>query len=475
MDIYNKILEHSVSNPQHLAFVQYGKLLSKTISYRAFIIKVNKYAGILTANNIKRNDYVIIDLKKKIDSYAAFVALLKIGADIGIFNENINNSVMPKAIVASGLNSEFIKTFKGTRCKFSTSKLNFGFINLNSNKQHVAIETSSYSEPAFEYVYSNKHNIKFDVEISHNVFIDSYNKTYLKKRLNINSKVYAIKRRDIIANLVLGVTTILTDAKVNKLFELIRKGKIDSLIIYTSIAKDLSNIAHRKKTQLPGLLNLFLIDNSVKFNFINLFKIYAQNCEIFLNFSIFGVFISEIDLSDISDSDYQKTYQGSGVIAGYDIRDDAIKLFELDNGFMEIILKAEEFKATNQLYEPVYIDGKEWMRTGKLGKFDEYGRLWYLGDKIDTIDVDGRTILKYCVEEAANAHEQIHKAVLLENYNTRILFVEPVSNKYKQDLGDIKHEINNLFECNLVQQLKVGKIPLKKNNPMHIDFTKIFK
>ncbi|MBN9542634.1 MAG: hypothetical protein J0G32_02415, partial [Alphaproteobacteria bacterium] len=193
---------------------------------------------------------------------------------------------------------------------------------------------------------------------------------------------------------------------------------------------------------------------------------------------IFDIIVTELDISEISDAEYARTYQGKGVLVGYDVRKASIKINNSRSDFTvgEILLNLPDTSVKSQLHNNlIEVDGKTWIKTGKAGYIDNLGRLWYTGDYANTVKVDEKEIFIFAVEESVNANPYVAKAAFVVNNNTRVLYVELTNPRHVSHTEEIKLEANNNFGCNIVQQIKVGKIPMSKHNPMHIDYQKIIK
>lgn len=81
-----------------------------------------------------------------------------------------------------------------------------------------------------------------------------------------------------------------------------------------------------------------------------------------------------------------------------------------------------------------------WHRIGDVGRFDDKGRLWYLGRKVHAVSTAGGTMYTVCCEAIFNRHPAVRRSALVgigpRGRQTPVIVVEPEDNADSATLRD---------------------------------------
>jgi len=200
--------------------------------------------------------------------------------------------------------------------------------------------------------------------------------------------------------------------------------------------------------------------------------------------------IAEIVFSQISENDFTRMSAGKGLLAGSVV--EAVRCHIIKDSWGiphthmtqktfsslqvaknvpgEIVVHGDHVLKTyldgvGDLENKFAVDGEIWHRTGDLGYFDTFGRLWLLGRCSAVICDESGELYPFAVEAAAMQYEDVFRAAMCGVNGKRILVLES-----SRSLKSLKKILESVIEQFNITHLLIQKIPMDKRHNAKIDY-----
>ena len=463
MNVMASFLDHARRNGSKLAVID-GQ--GNNIDFAGLAKRAEHLGNQWTNQGIKPGDRVLLAMPLGIDLYAAIAGLWYIGATIVLPEPALGlkgvkhavNIAAPTAFLGTGifrLIGTFLPALRKIKTKLAFKELTHGNAKLfDANKDH----------PALISFTSGSTGIPKAIVRSQGFLLAQNN--CLAPLLSSNND----DERDlvafpvfVIANLGLGITSVLPNWKLSKQAEanpeIIKQQiflqKITRVLVPPSICDKLAVI-----TDPPSIRTIFTGGGPVFPDML------SKLTETFPDTDIVSVYgsteaepIAHSHVSDLTPMHWQGMREGQGLYVGIPISDISLKI--VDNEILVTGLHVNKGYLNGQGDQDnkVKIDGEIWHRTGDAGAVDNDGGIWLWGRH----GVTAGEFFPFQIETAARQWPGVKKAALIPNSEPVSLVLEgnePEQGSWLElarKIGDIKI-------------LKLARIPLDKRHQSKIDY-----
>lgn len=468
----------------------------RQLDYEQLYNMVSNFKRYLEESGIKKEQKILILVPMSIELYITLLAIWAIGAipsfmDVGFIKSGMKRNEFNDINAIIGTNKYIVYSNINKNLKKLETKINVNIIKTLQYNEKLEIEEIKKDFPGI-LTYTSGTTGKPKVAERTHEFLKAQGEI-LEKSLNYEKTDIEISTIPIftLSNINVGITTIIADAKFSNL------GKSNPKKIINQIVKNKAN----RIMAAPGLLNVIInycIKNGIMLESIK--KIFTGGGAIFIDFlekmkkvfpnseivTLYGSTeaepIAELNIKTISKKDIERIKDGYGILAGNIVGVDECKIIK--TGQKEIgLLTMQQFEelqtdgigeitVTGKNVLKGYVNGlgdkenkfsveeKRFHRTGDMGIFDEYGRLWLRGRIKEPY---------FNIEAALHAKFDIGKTAVLKN-NEKIILILERKNKIPEI--DIKKAIT--FEK--IDEIRyVKRIPVDKRHSTKVDYNELRK
>ncbi len=436
--------EQALKTPEQTAMIEYKLGRARAITYKIMRKKVLDQAKLLKRRGVGKGDMVLIMQSMSSELYINLLAVLRVGGVCLFADPSISKSVFfsmikmlrPKMVLSRFMPEIYFKSYKGS-VDIIPVKL-----------KDAALLTFTSGTTGQPKVIKRTHGFLHE-QLS-----------VLKETLNVEAGEREITTLPmfVLLNLACGATTILPNGSLSQPAKL----NINSLI---------KTIIEQRATRIlcspPILENLLLFNKenpvvleSIKFLHTGGGAVSLRNLkdlpEVLPNAKIKVVYgsseaepISVLDLDDVSLIDLNKSGHGAGVLVGSPVNGITLSIDPVDNPI-----------ATNNMGE-IIVSGSHVLggtcRTGDIGYFDEYGRIWLVGRKSKTI-CDTTTSLS--LETACAYIEGVARAACFKVGDKSYLYV-----KLMPGVKEVPDSVYAFAQMHNIDELRVrSEIPLDRRH-----------
>lgn len=488
-NLSSKLVENYKNMPGKICLIQ----KNKKVTYRELYERVSNFKKYLEANGIKKGQKILILVPMSIELYVSLLAVWAIGAipcfmDAGFIKSGIYKNDFDDINAIIGITKYIMYSNINKNLRKLKVKIN---VNKTEKKLYDKLEISEIEEdyPAILTYTSGTTGKPKIAERTHKFL--KYQSEILEKTINYENTDIEISSVPIFAlsNINVGITTVITDGKFSnlgksnpkKIVEQIIEEKVNRIMAAPGLLNVIIDYCIQKDIKLVQVKKVFSGGGAIFVDFIQKLKDIFPNAEII---TIYGSTeaepISELNIAEITEEDINKIKNGYGVLAGNIVGVEDCKTIR--TGIKEIgKLTLEEFINLEQEVGEIVVsgknvlkgyvngigdkenkfsvDGKIYHRTGDLGVFDEYGRLWLRG-RISEPYFD--------IESALHARFKLDKTAVFKNNEKIILVLE--NKKVKEQ--DIRSEIT----FKKIDEIKyVKRIPVDKRHNTKVDYKELKK
>lgn len=307
----------------------------------------------------------------------------------------------------------------------------------------------------------------------------------------------------ILANLASGLTSLIPDVdlrfpgeiRADRAIRQIQKYAPSRLVASPAFLECLLDWCRDRSLILPQIEKIFVGGAPVMPRTLSQLKKVFPRAEITVVYgSTEAEPIAVISEEAIMLEDWQKMREGRGLLVGKPVLEIQVKIFSP-------LEKASEFYSDNELKDcclsrgeigeiivsgdhvlqgylhknddpsnKIYVNGIIWHRTGDMGYFDEWGRLWLLGRRSGCIRDRFGILYPFAVECAVNCHPEIRRSAIVSWQGQRILLIELYKKNKKCNLKSLQHSLDNakIFKIEICSQ-----IPMDKRHNAKIDYSRL--
>ncbi len=488
-----QIEDNYIKNPEKTVIIQNNK----KITYNKLYEMVSSFTNYLIGKEIKKGQKVLVLVPMSIELYVTLLSLWSIGAipcfmDAGFIKNGMKNNEFDDISAVLGIKKYILYSSINENLKKLKTKIDVSIINKLENATKVNIEEVENNFPAI-YTYTSGTTGKPKIASRSHEFLKCQGNILLE---NLNYQRDDIELSTVpiftLSNINARITTVIADINFSNLGKSNPKKLISQLNIH-NINRIMAS---------PGLLEVitkYAIKKNITFN--NVIKVFTGGGAVFVDFinSVKKVFpkativtiygsteaepIAKCNVTNININDLQLTSNGNGILAGNIIGVDECKLINCKKEEIGSITTEEfnnmqiqedgEIVVTGSNVLKGYVngigdrknkfsvDGKVYHRTGDLGSFDEYGRLWLKGRIREPF---------FDIEAALHSRfNNIGKTAVFEKDGEIILVIERQS---KVSIEEIKKAIT--FK-NIDKIMYIKKIPVDKRHSTKVDYKELRK
>ena len=484
-----KLIKNYESKPDKICLIQN----ETQVNYANLYNMVSNFKKYLESIGIKKGQKVLILVPMSINFYVTLLAIWSIGAipsfmDAGFIKNGMKKNEFDDICAVIGISKYILYSNINKNLK-KLKKVNVSIINKLNYNERLEIKEVDKDFPGILTYTSGTTGKPKIAERTHNFL--KIQGEILEKNLDYESEDTEISTIPIftLSNINVGITTVIADAKFSNL------GQSNPKKIISQIVKNKSN----RIMAAPGLLNVitdYCIENNIVLESIK--KVFTGGGAVFIdtiekiktvfpNSKIVTLYgsteaepIAKLNVEEITKQDLEKIENGYGILSGKIVGVEECEIIKTD--LKEIgNISIEEFNnfKTEKVGEIVVtgrnvlkgyvngigdkenkfsVDGKVFHRTGDLGFFDEYGRLWLRGRIKEPY---------FNIEAALHAKLNIGKTAVFSNDNKIILVLEQKS-KISEETIKAAIKFAKIDEIRYVK-----KIPVDKRHSSKVDYKEL--
>ncbi|MDR0418261.1 MAG: AMP-binding protein [Puniceicoccales bacterium] len=198
----------------------------------------------------------------------------------------------------------------------------------------------------------------------------------------------------------------------------------------------ISEYCSKYEIKIRSLEQIFLAGVSATTHVLEKIRNVAPNAKIFTPYGATECLpVCSVSADEILDEIQPLQENGAGTCIGIPIDGIEVKIIQPEDGIVstiddknslslgyigEIVVTGDNVtELYDQLPEQtilskIYHEGKVWHRTGDLGFFDQKGRIWFCGRKIERVVArNGETYYPDCIEPLFHKHPSVERAALI--------------------------------------------------------------
>ena len=523
MNIVNILIEKALSNPDSLA-IRYprrtffcNKLIYNDISFKTFLELIESCSIYFTEKCVCCGEKVVVMVPPGEHLLVVTYALLKIGAipvviDPGMGIKSLKEcleSVRPNGIVCTRTTSVFCSIIGLNRYKkiiISASK----YKHCDNIEISPAVDNNGIAAVLFTSGSTGKPK---GVNYYHEQFLAQIN--CLKTSFNIENGEVDMPLLPVFSlfNPIFGMTTVVPEinpakpSKLNtkKVIEAIELCSVTNTFGSPRLWWKLVKYCEKNNIVLPSLKRVFMAGAPVHPSLLKRVQSILPNGIACTPYGATEALpISSITANEVVEETYKKSLEGAGTCVGKPLSNVDVKIIDIVdeevnslNKFLqpyqigEIIVSAqfvtkEYFNDTiSTKLAKIMHNGKLWHRMGDLGYFDETGKLWFCGRKVERVSSKGKTFFTDCCEHIFNSHQNVLRSALISlvknNEKIPAIVVEPIifpKNKalFINELRQIAMSSNITKDINHFFLYKNFPVDVRHNAKIHrLKLSKIFQ
>lgn len=488
-NLANKLVENYEKMSAKICLIQN----ERQVTYKDLYNMVSNFKDYLEHAGIRKGQKVLVLVPMSTQLYVTLLAVWSLGAtpcfmDAGFIKsgmykndfDNINAVVgTSKYIMYSNVNANLRKL----KIKINVSRIE----RFDNNHNELEITEVEKDFPAI-LTYTSGTTGKPKIAARTHEFL-GYQGEILAQTLNYEDTDIEISTIPIftLSNINAGITTIIANGNFSNLGESNPKKIVNQIITENAnrimaapgLLTVVTDYCIRKRIKLKSVKKIFSGGGAIFIDFVEKLK------EVFPNAQIITLYgsteaepIAELNMSEMSKEDLEKTKKGNGILAGNivgvedcrliktgikeigDISKDEFKNLQTEIG--EIVVTGKNVlkgyvNGVGDKENKISVDGKKYHRTGDLGVFDEQGRLWLRGRIKEPY---------FNIEAALHARFNIGKTAVFKHNEKIILVLE--NNKINEE------EIRNAINFEKIDEIKyVAKIPVDKRHSTKVDYKEL--
>ena len=462
--------------------IDFKKMYKKVISLKKFLI----------SKGIEKDYKVLVLIPMSIELYITLLSLWSIGAipcfmDAGFIKTNLkkNNFEDINAIIGTKkylIYSNINKSLRNVSIKINSNIINNlkdtdGLLeNAKLKKDFPAILTYTSGTTGKPKIAARSHEfLNIQGEILKDIM------KYEKNDIEISTiPIFTL------SNINYGITTVIAKAKFSnlgksnhiKIINQIQNNKVNRIMLSPGVLSNIIDYCINKNIKLKNVNKVFSGGGAIFLDLINNVKSVCKNA---IMYTLYGSTEAEpiamLDVNNIQKEDIEKINLGYGTLAGNIVGVDKCYLVNTDKQILGTLNKSEFEKIKTNNIGEIVVSGKNVLngyvngigdaenkfnvedirfhRTGDLGRFDEYGRLWLQGRIKEPF---------FNIEAFLHANYKIKKTAVLKNENDIILVLEKNENL---DLTDINKKLK-FTKINKI--VYVNYIPVDKRHSTKVDY-----
>ena len=501
---------------------KHGSIPYKPYSFAQIDRWSNSLANLFVDKNITEGKRVLLMVRPGIDLILSVFALFKIGAipvviDPGMGVKHFLAAVRrtePEALVGvpitGWIRRFYKKSFKKTQSVVIVNTRKFQReLGAYRDRPYETVKRAANDLAAILFT-SGSTGIPKGVRYEHGMF-DAQVKM-VKEQYNIQPGERDMPMLPIFTlfNPALGVTTVVPDMEPNhpaeirprRILKAVLKHKINSSFGSPVIWEKLSRYAEKFDLQIPSMKRILIAGASASPELIRRLIKAFPNAEIHTPYGATEVLpVSSITGKEILEDTWQQTEEGRGTCVGRLLPGVSAKIIaatdapiasldqveELPQGSIgEIIVtgptvtkaydRQPEQTNTAKINESLEENGKTttWHRMGDLGYFDEQGRLWFCGRKVERVTLHDKTLYTDCVEGVVNTHPDVFRSALIRTGSngdsTAAIVIEPIRGKfpkYKKNRTQFAEDIHKILQQKL-PDTDIKSVHFRKRFPVDV-------
>ena len=421
----------------------------RQVTYKDLYNMVSNFKDYLEYKGIRKGQKVLVLVPMSTQLYVTLLSIWSLGAipcfmDAGFIKSGINKNDFNDIDAVVGNSKYIVYSNINEKLRKLKIKINVRRIEtFDNNYNELEITEVEKDFPAI-LTYTSGTTGKPKIAARTHEFL-GYQGDILEETLNYEENDVEISTIPIftLSNINQGITTIIANGNFSnlgksnprKILNQIITEKINRVMAAPGLLTVLSDYCIRKRIKLKSVRKIFTGGGAIFIDFIQKLK------EVFPNAQIVTIYgsteaepIAELNISEMSNEDLEKTKNGYGILAGNIVGVEDCKIIKTDIKEIGDINKAEFEKLQTELGEIVvtgknvlkgYVNGigdkenkfrvdeKKYHRTGDLGVFDEQGRLWLRGRIKEPY---------FNIEAALHARFNIGKTAVFK-YNKKIILV----------------------------------------------------
>jgi acyl-CoA synthetase (AMP-forming)/AMP-acid ligase II len=425
-------------------------VIRRRLSYEKFDLRIDQYITGFSQKGIQKGIRVLMLLSPGVEMVCTFFALIRMGAipiliDSGMGSRafiRLANFSKPDFIVCSRrikwLIFCHIFNIKG---KVVVVQRSFA----KNQRANTALQDTDPEDTVAILFTSGSTGMAKGVAYKRRNFVAQLNKLQLTYKLSPHARDVTLLPAFMFFNPMFGRTLIIPDmdfsqpAKLHlpSIVETIVNNRATSSFASPILWDKISEYCFEYEIKIRSLEQIFLAGVSATTRVLENIQSIAPNAKIFTPYGATECLpICSISADEILNEIRPLQENGAGTCIGMPVDGIEIKIITPENGIVatiddrnllplgytgEIVVKGDN---VTELYDQlpdqtalakIYQDGKIWHRTGDLGFFDQKGRVWFCGRKMErVITQNGEEYYPDCIEPLFHKHHTVERAALIK-------------------------------------------------------------
>ncbi len=537
MNLVRILDEHAVCQPERIALRDFRHNVDRALTYRTLQKLTELAAEKLLDSGIEKNDRVLLAVSMRIETYVLLLALFRIGATVVIVDpaggyKALKHSlqlVRPDAMVSTArlrVLSSAIREVRDIRVKVLADQIvpQIGRAAAYSTTDGslglpTPIEDVADDHPALITFTSGSTSNPKAIVRTHGFLLNQQKvlaKTLPGKKSDVELTTLPVF---VLSALAQGITSVLPDGDMRKpatinaqrIIRQMRVCGVNRIIASPAFLQRVIDQLNEMHINVHGLTQILTGGGPVFPSLLKQIEAAFPNAEVI---SVYGSTeaepIAHISNKEVTPEDLQKTFDGSGLLAGKPIDEIELaivhqsELNALATGTLkkftrlpayvtgEIVVRGEHVVET-------YLNGvgdaetkfstatkrrkssKIWHRTGDAGYLDSEGRLWLMGRCAMKISDEYGELYPFQVEVAASEIPLVRRATCMKFGTKRILVIEKKSGSLKERLIELlnhakplKKNVTDAFKWLRFDEIRwVDTIPVDARHNSKIQYGKL--